>query len=107
VLAPHADDVAPALCGVEQQREREPRLRADGMMRLELRDLLFVPRGEAVRFSARHPYANGRIGFDRPLREAPPHERATHSEYSSGAPRFRIAASICARSSVVTLAIGL
>src|SRR5262249_22154952 len=48
VLAAHADHIAAALCGVEQKREREVRLRADWMMRLELRDLVFGPRMESV-----------------------------------------------------------
>ena len=48
VLAPHADDIAAPLCGVEQQREREARLGADRMMRLELRDLVVGPSVESV-----------------------------------------------------------
>src|SRR6516225_41700 len=48
VLAAHADYVAAPLRGVEQERERESRLAADGMMRLELRDLVFGPRVESV-----------------------------------------------------------
>src|SRR5262245_6458484 len=43
VLAAHADHVGAPLRGVEQEREREARLRADRMMRLELRDLFFGP----------------------------------------------------------------
>ena len=48
VLPPHADHVAAPLCGVEQQRERETRLAADRMMRLELRDLVVGPSVESV-----------------------------------------------------------
>src|SRR6184192_659573 len=43
VLAAHADHVGAPLRGVEQEREREARLRANGMMRLELRNLFFGP----------------------------------------------------------------
>src|SRR5262245_44835016 len=48
VLAAHAYHVGAPLRGIEQQREREARLRADGMIRLELRDLVFRPRVESV-----------------------------------------------------------
>src|SRR5262245_55572372 len=53
VLAAHAQDIAAPLCGVEQQREREARLRADRMMRLKLRDLFLAPRVESVAFDRR------------------------------------------------------
>jgi hypothetical protein len=43
VLAAHADDIAAPLRGVEQQRQPKARLRADGMMRLELRNLVLGP----------------------------------------------------------------
>src|SRR6516225_9686775 len=48
VLPPHADDIGTPLRAVEQKRERETRLRADGMMRLELRDLGVGPTMESV-----------------------------------------------------------
>ena len=48
VLAAHADDIAAPLRGVEQQRQREARLGADRMMRLELRDLVLGPSVESV-----------------------------------------------------------
>src|SRR5262249_15260692 len=48
VLAAHANHIGTALPGVEQQCEREARLRADRMMRLELLDLIFRPRVESV-----------------------------------------------------------
>src|SRR5262245_39214857 len=48
VLPSHADHIAAPLAGIEQQREREAWLRADRMMRLELRDLFLGPRMEAV-----------------------------------------------------------
>ena len=44
MLRPELQHVAPALCGVEQQRERQPGLRADGMMRLKGGDLVLGPR---------------------------------------------------------------
>jgi hypothetical protein len=53
VLAAHANNVAPTLRGVEQQREREPRLASDRMVELELCDLVFAPRGKAGAFAAR------------------------------------------------------
>src|SRR5262245_65143270 len=48
VLPSHADHIGAPLSGVEQQREREPRLAADRMMRLELRDLVLGDRVESV-----------------------------------------------------------
>jgi hypothetical protein len=43
VLASHADDVAPALRGVEQQCKREPRFRADRMAGFVRSYLLLSP----------------------------------------------------------------
>src|SRR6476620_2817977 len=49
VLASDLDHIAPPLRGVQQQRKREARLRADWIMRLELRDLTIGPTVESVR----------------------------------------------------------
>src|SRR5262249_20527134 len=62
VLAAHAHHIAAPLCGVEQQREREARLRADRMMRLELRDLIFRPRVESVALDGRELDVCRRVG---------------------------------------------
>src|SRR5262249_11968890 len=51
VLAAHLDDIAAPLAGVDQQRERKARLRADWMMRLKLRDLVLGPRMEPITFN--------------------------------------------------------
>src|SRR5262245_34939614 len=48
VLAAHAHDIAAPLRGVEQQRKREARLRADWIVCLELRDLGVGPTMESV-----------------------------------------------------------
>ena len=48
VLPPHADHVGAPLRGMEQEREREARLGADRVMRLELRDLVVGPSVESV-----------------------------------------------------------
>src|SRR5262245_15475960 len=48
MLPSHAHDIGAPLRGVEQQREREARLRADRMISLKLRDLIFRPRVESV-----------------------------------------------------------
>src|SRR5215471_2576003 len=60
MLPPHLDDIASALRGVEQQRE--PRLRADWMMRLELRDLGVGPAMESVALDRALLDVGGRIG---------------------------------------------
>src|SRR6516165_8019552 len=61
MLPPHLDDIASALRGVEQERERKARLRADRMMRLELRDLVFVPRVESVALNGALLDVGGRV----------------------------------------------
>jgi hypothetical protein len=48
VLAPHADYVTTALSGVDPEREREPRLAADRVARLVLRDLGLGPCGMPI-----------------------------------------------------------
>ena len=48
MLAAHAHHIAAPLRRVEQQCEREARLGADRMMRLELRDLVIGPSVESV-----------------------------------------------------------
>src|SRR5262249_11213608 len=62
VLAAHADHVGAPLYGIEQEREREARLRADWMMRLELRDLFLGPRVESVALDGRELDVCGRVG---------------------------------------------
>src|SRR5262249_59703923 len=49
MLAAHAHHVRAPLAGVEQQREREARARADGMPLLKLGDFGICPAMEAVR----------------------------------------------------------
>src|SRR5262249_46269461 len=48
VLPPHADDIGTPLRAVEQEREREARLRADWVIPLKLRDLGVGPTMESV-----------------------------------------------------------
>jgi hypothetical protein len=48
MLPPYLYDITTPLRRVEQQCEREARLRADRMMRLELRNLVLCPRVESV-----------------------------------------------------------
>src|SRR5262245_4762176 len=62
MLPPHADYVGAPLCGVEQEREREARLRADGVMRLELRDLFLGPRVESIALDCARLDVGGRVG---------------------------------------------
>jgi hypothetical protein len=61
---------------IEAERQRQPRLGADRMMRFELRDLVLRPSGVAVRFRHLEADARGRISahqfpFDAPLGEMP------------------------------------
>jgi hypothetical protein len=52
VLCPHADDVATALSGIEQERERQPRAGSYGMASLKLRDLGIGPAMVAAALNA-------------------------------------------------------
>jgi hypothetical protein len=72
-----------------------------------LRDLVLGPGVIAVGFSARQSYADSRIGFDLPLREAPLRERANCFDKifpRAGCHRRKHLREL---ESVVTLAIGL
>src|SRR6516225_9801130 len=62
VLAAHARHVGAALRGVEQQRERKARLRADGIVRLELRDFVIGPSMESVALDGCELDVCGRVG---------------------------------------------
>ena len=61
VLAAHGHDIGAAPSREQQQRESEPRLRADRMMRLELRDLFFDPRVDSGRPGADGLDLGGRV----------------------------------------------
>src|SRR6516225_9347194 len=62
VLPPHADDIGTPLRAVEQKREREARLRADGMICLELRDLGVGPTMESIGLDRARLDVGGWIG---------------------------------------------
>src|SRR5262249_18671589 len=65
VLPAHANDVAAPLAGVERKRQCEPRLAAERMTRLELRDLILAPSVVALAVAATIALdAQGRIAGD-------------------------------------------
>src|SRR5262249_12920388 len=62
VLPPHADDIGTPLRAVEQERERETRLRPDGIVRLKLGNLVLAPRVESVALDGCELDVCGRVG---------------------------------------------
>src|SRR5262245_17920174 len=76
VLPSHPDHVAAPLRGVEQERKREPRLAADWVMRLELRDLGIGPSMVTIRFYCRQFDPLRGVLLDQAVRLAVLHERA-------------------------------
>src|SRR5262249_14414748 len=87
MLAAHANHIAATLRGIEQQREREPWLRTDWMMRLELLDLVFRPCVESVALDRRELDVCGRIGSQMPALDCELTERAQCYEPRAGGGR--------------------
>src|SRR6516162_9511568 len=76
MMRAHLDHVAATLAGIEDQPEGQPRLAADRMRRLELRDLGFRPTLITGRLHLDALNAERRIVRDAPLTDRPLEHRA-------------------------------